>query len=197
MKNLTVVIVLAVVLLGGILLIRPKVQEVSSLYGQIERYVSQAERLQGLLEVNTKELNRITSEWDQAQKEIAAYNQTVSEQQAIIDSLKSEIRESEYEIPDIPETTPADIEDCLQELQRSRQTSTELIEVVETQREQAAVRMATIHSQGIVIESQAKIIERQSDYIDEFETLIEQHRRRSNRNILIGVAVGIAAGLFI
>jgi len=197
MKNLIVVIVLAVVVLGGILLIRPKVQEVSGLYGQIERYVSQAERLQGLLEVNTKELNRITSEWDQAQKEIEGYNQTVSEQQAIIDSLKFEIRESDYEIPDIPETTPEDIEDCLQELQRSRQTSTELIEVVEAQREQAAVRMATIQSQGIVIESQAKIIERQSDYIDEFETLIEEHRKKSNRRILLGIATGIAVGLFI
>ena len=177
-------------------MIRPRVQEVSGLYGQIERYVSHAERLQRLLEVNTRELNRIASEWQQAQEEIYRYTQVVSEQQAIIDSLKLEIRESEYEIPDIPDITPGDLEDCLQELQRSRQISEELIQVIEAQREQLAVRMATIQSQGIVIESQANIIERQSDYIDEFETLIEEHRKRSNRRILIGIAAGIAAVLF-
>ena len=196
MKKIIAITVLAVVLLGGVLLIRPKAQEVSGLYGQIERYVSHAERLQRLLEVNTRELNRIASEWQQAQEEIYRYTQVVSEQQAIIDSLKLEIRESEYEIPDIPDITPGDLEDCLQELQRSRQISEELIEVIEAQREQLAVRMATIQSQGIVIESQANIIERQSDYIDEFETLIEEHRKRSNRRILIGIAAGIAAGLF-
>ena len=201
MKNLIVVIVFAVVLIAGVLLVRPKVQEgareVKGLYSKVEWYVTQAERMWGLLEVTTEELDRVTEQRVKDKEIIKEHEAIIKEQEAEIDRLEAEKQEVEYDIPEIPDTTPDDLEECIQELQRSRETSSELIEVVQAQREQGALKMATIQSQGIIIESQAEIITRQSDYIDEFETLIEQHQKRSKRNILIGVAVGIAAGLFI
>ena len=197
MKNVVLALVLAAFVVVSVIFVRPKIQQVSETYTAAEQYLGKARHLQSLLEVNTQQLQQITSQWEKSQKEIREYTEAIERQQEHIQNLEAQIQHSEYEIPDIPQTIPEDLQDCLAELHRSRQTSEELIKVVYAQREQNTLKMELIGSQGVIIESQANIIERQSDYINEFETLIEQHRKRSNRNILIGVGLGIAVGLFI
>lgn len=190
MRLLTVVLILGAIV--AVILIRPRVQEYSrtleSYTGKLNHYITLAEELQGLLEVSTQDIKRIQQSWESSQKEIEALHKIIADQSAAIGEL------TQIEIPPASEVTPEDFEECLQELQRSRERADELVAIIYSQ---DAEKMAVISSQGIIIESQAEIIDRQADYIEEFSVLLEQYRKRANRRAALGIAIGVVVGLLL
>jgi len=198
MKKSIVVLIMVVVLIGGLVFIRGPAQRTIGTLRQIEQSLDMVERLQGILEVNTAELNRISVEWQKAQKEIEVLNSRIGDHVVHIQSLESKIDNlPTYEIPPPSTIRPKDYEECITELNRSRLRADTLVMVIDTKRDKITLLRAVNTSQGLIIASQAEIIEKQSSYIENFEALLKEYNRRANRRILIGTAVGFIVALLI
>ncbi len=194
-----------IILIAGVVLVvviffslRNPVRRAVGVLAQAEYVIDLAERLQGLLEVNTAELNRVSREWRQSQKEIEKLNTEVRDNLLEIKALQQQLDAlPTYEIPEPSTVHPIDYEECLIELERSRLRGDTLVMIIDTHREEITLLRALNTSQGLIISSQAEIIDKQSSYIAEFEFLLKEHSRRVNRRIFIVSAVGLAIALIL
>ncbi len=193
-----VTILVVIVFIAGFVLVRKPVRTAIGTLHKVEHAINVAERLQGLLEVNTAELTRISKEWERSQKEIEQLNKEIQSYLTEISDLQDKVDALPvYEIPDDSTVEPEDYQECLHELERSRLRGDTLVMVIHTQRDEITLLRALNTSQGLVITSQAEIIDKQGSYISEFGTLLKEHNKKANRRILIGTAVGFLVALIL
>ncbi len=102
----------------------------------------------------------------------------------------------DHEIPELSEVEPEDYEECLQELQRSRQAAEELVVIVEGQREHIRLLEAVNRENKLINESQHQVITLQAADNQKWRDAIDEIRKDANRTKFIGYVVG-ALGILV
>ncbi len=180
--------------------VKTGVSNVKALTSRVDMALTIIDKIEEYAVVNTSEIDRILK---QQQKEsdrkidslmtlVVSYTSVITDLQGQIAALPT------YELPALSDVEPEDYEECLQELQGSRQAAEELVVIVGVQRENITLLEAVNTSQQLIIETQKQTISiQQADnraLRDAYEDMIRDANRRKFFGYVVGV-LGIAAAI--
>jgi chromosome segregation ATPase len=149
----------------------------------INQVLAIAKKLEGFAEIDPLLIESVLRDYPKLQKEIAAINKELETSNATIKVLQSELKKPEPVIVEVPEEC-TEVVNTLVEAIEVRDIHIEKLEAINTQ-------------QGVTIQLQTQIIERQTTYIDLFREAQQATMRQANRRALMGVAAGVIISLIL
>jgi hypothetical protein len=180
------------------------VQRYTGALKKIDLVLSMAERIQDLVGEQGRDLERAMKAWESAEKEIASLNRVIANQHGVILKLEKDVLSHQQKteiligsIPPVSSIEPQDMEECRQELDIVREIADKWKAVSEYRLEETVLIRTINDRQGIIIESQGAIIQKQSNHIAALHDSQEMIIARANSTALIGIFSGTGAGLFI
>lgn len=203
MKNAkNTIIVLVVIALAVAVFTRTKpAQNLADKWGKVGLALEAVKKIEEYAAYNTYEIDMLHRRLDESEKKNAELLKVVESQGAVIAEINGKLSAlPSFEIPDISDTHPQDYEECLQELQGSRQAGEKLIEIVGIQQDRIGLLEAKISAQDIMIAKQAEVIKIQradlQAYHDTYEAIVRDANRRKTFGYIVGV-LGVAAAIIL
>ncbi len=156
-RKIVIFAILIIVGLGGYLVttryVAPRVQ-------QVVRVVALLERALPMIAHNAESLDSVFKHLEGRDPMYDSLLVLVKSQSKQLGELEKQLKDiPDYDIPDIDYVHPKTYEDCLDALDASRQTSEQLVDVIDHQREEIHLLRAINTQQGVIIEAQAYTIE--------------------------------------
>jgi Mg2+ and Co2+ transporter CorA len=201
MKNtLGIIIIVIVVALTGVFIAKNKpVQQVKGWMAKVELALTVIDKIEEYAAYSTYEIDLLNAQLRQSDRKIDSLMTLVVSYTSVIDDLDKQIAAlPTYELPVLSDVTPESYEECLQELQGSRQAADELLVIAEVQRENITLLEAVNTSQRLIIETQKQTISiQQADnraLRNAYDDMIRDANRRKVLGYIVG-ALGIAAAI--
>jgi Mg2+ and Co2+ transporter CorA len=201
MKNTLGIIIIVVVVAGaGIFLAKNKpVQQAKGWMSKVDLALEVIDKIEEYTAYSTYEIDMLNEKLQSSDRKIDSLMTLVVSHTEVITDLEGQIAElPTYELPELSTIEPEDYEECLQELQGSRQAAEELVEIVSVQRENITLLEAVNTNQKLIIETQKQTISiQQADnraLRDAYEDMIRDANRRKFFGYVVGV-LGIAAAI--
>ena len=189
MTKRIIAIIGVLVLAGAILYVasryKPPAQVLPAL-ATAEQVIRLSEMVGEIMTVNQAELNRINKEWEKDKARIRQLETSNNKLRAKVGEYLGAIET----VPTPPIYHPEETEIC-QELVNA------YVDITATQKRNIERLTAITDNQALIIAGKDTIIDYQRTYIDEFETLMKQYKKKSTRNAIICVGLGIAIGLIL
>lgn len=202
-----------VLIVGGVLLVltwslffisqQPLVRETVSTTretsGNVTKLMGIAEEIQFYAEKNTALVDSVLRELEKSQIRVAALEDMLIVQNVTIVDMRNQLsRLPEILIPDLDYDEPEDFTDCLDALERCRETAEELLEIIDQQNRRIELMQSQIDAQERSLEIKREIIEVQKKDISMVSTTYEKAMRQARIQKWVGygaAVAGIAAGL--
>jgi len=201
MKNTLGIIIIVVVVAGaGIFLAKNKpVQQAKGWMSKVDLALEVIDKIEEYTAYSTYEIDMLNEKLQSSDRKIDSLMTLVVSYTSVIDDLDKQIANlPTYELPALSDVEPESYEECLTELQGSRQAAEELVVIVGVQRENITLLEAVNTSQQLIIETQKQTIAiQQADnraLRDAYEDMIRDANRRKVLGYVVGV-LGIAAAI--
>jgi hypothetical protein len=151
-----------------------------------EQVIRLSEMVGELMTVNQAELNRINKEWEKDRKRITHLEASNSALSTKVAYYAAQLEN----VPIPPVYHPEETEVCADLVDA-------YVNITAIQNRNIERLKGITDNQVLIIANKDTIIDYQRTYIDEFETLMKQYKKKSTRNSIIGVGLGIAIGLIL
>jgi len=154
--------------------------------GAINQGLAILKQLEGFAEIDPAEMNRVMKAYPILKKELTSINRELQKSQQAVAELTAQLQKPDPISLPPPET----FEDCTQQIEvyveaiAIRDTHITQLEAINTQ-------------QGITIQLQASIIEKQDQHIQSFREAQKATMRAANTRAFIGFAAGIIVTLIL
>ncbi len=175
------------------------IQKARGVLDKVELALTVIDKIEEYAAYSTYEIDLLNAQLRQSDRKIDSLMNLVVSYTSVIDDLDKQIAAlPTYELPELSTVEPESYEECLQELQGSRQAAEELVSIVEIQRENITLLEAVNTSQQLIIETQKQTIAiQQADnraLRDAYDDMIRDANRRKFFGYVVGV-LGIAAAI--
>jgi hypothetical protein len=201
MKNTLGIIIIVVVVAGaGIFLAKSKpVQQAKGWMSKVDLALEVIDKIEEYTAYSTYEIDMLNEKLQSSDRKIDSLMTLVVSYTSVIDDLDKQIANlPTYELPALSDVEPESYEECLTELQGSRQAAEELVVIVGVQRENITLLEAVNTSQQLIIETQKQTIAiQQADnraLRNAYDDMIRDANRRKFFGYVVGV-LGIAAAI--
>jgi hypothetical protein len=201
MKNTLGIIIIVVVVAGaGIFLAKNKpVQQAKGWMSKVDLALEVIDKIEEYTAYSTYEIDMLNEKLQSSDRKIDSLMTLVVSYTSVIDDLDKQIANlPTYELPALSDVEPESYEECLTELQGSRQAAEELVVIVGVQRENITLLEAVNTSQQLIIETQKQTIAiQQADnraLRNAYDDMIRDANRRKFFGYVVGV-LGIAAAI--
>ena len=189
MTKRIIAIIGVLVLAGAIIYVasryKPPAQVLPAL-ATAEQVIRLSEMVGELMTVNQAELNRINKEWEKDRKRISQLEGANTALQVKVAQYASQLEN----VPIPPVYHPEETEVCADLVDA-------YVNITAIQSRNIERLKGITDNQALIIAGKDTIIDYQRTYIDEFDTLMKQYKKKSTRNAIIGVGLGIAIGLIL
>ncbi len=167
---------------------------------QAIRVVDIFEKVLPLMEANTGAIDSLFRYLDDQEPFYDEFKGFVEKQTKHNQSIDEKLDKlPEHEIPEINYVHPDTYEDCMDELDKSRETSEQLLEIINTQKEEIALLRSINTSQALMIERYHEALEKKDLDINllrgAYEGILAKARRDKvigYGSIVLGVIIAIA-----
>ena len=194
MKKGIIAATIFIAILVAALVIRPRIQQYTELPGQYQTalsIISQLESVLGEKDIRYNEVIRVSNERKQRVDSMLAINQEYEREINRLEQVLADIVVPD--IPVLPEVTPVDMEECLNELESARNTSDLLRSNIKILQEENTGLKSLNLTQALLIKNQHAIITTQADDIAELRQAYEQDLQTQRQKKVIAYGLAVAA----
>ncbi len=179
--------------------VKTGVENVKALTSRVDMALTIIDKIEEYAAYSTYEIDLLNAQLRQSDRKIDSLMKLVVSYTSVIDDLDKQIAAlPTYELPELSTIKPESYEECLQELQGSRQAAEELVSIVQIQRENITLLEAVNTNQQLIIETQKQTISiQQADnraLRNAYDDMIRDANRRKFFGYVVGV-LGIAAAI--